>query len=268
MNKRENDTILFNRWYEASETYRRRGFLEQAIACTWKAEQFAYDHYSKFKILLQRGEIESSNKNRYEFSVNSLSAALYEAEQLGCAYVAKVYNKLAHMCSMRYASLGLYYLRKAQVISERLGDEHLLLENKLSRVNSYAILAMRHPYDEQMFLNEAKRVLATVDYEKLPSLQNKMYYKELLGRINHDVTPLIEACTFYESVDAMDEVCRMCDAIIETGINYQQTDKVLPYIDLYRRMVIKRNRKDVKMVLSCIKQAEEIINGILARQAK
>lgn len=265
MGKRVLDSLLFNRWYKASEAYLRRGFMEKALLCTQRAELFANGHYYKYLILLQRGLIESGSKNRYEFSVNSLSAALYEAEQLDDAsYVATVYNKLAHMCSMRYASLGMYYLRKAQVYCERNGDERLLLDNKLSRVNSYAILAMRHPQDEQLFLDEAKRVLDTVDYDSLPLRQNKMYYKELQGRIYHDVAPMIEACKFYESVNAIDEICRLCDAILETGINYQQEEKALPYIDLYRRMVTKRNRKDVNLELNHIKRAEDIIYGILA----
>ena len=216
-------------------------------------------------MLLQRGRIESSNKNRYEFSVNFLSAALYEAEQLGDAYVAHVYDGLAHMCGMQYASLGMYFLRKAQVVSERLGDANLIVGNKLSRVNNYAILAMRCPQDEAMFLDEAKKVLATVDYDSLPMIQNKMYYKELQGRIYHDVKPLIEACAYYQKVDSIDEVCRLCDAIMEIGINYNQVIQAVPYVELYRQMVIKRNRKDKDLSLDYIKKAEEIINGILGK---
>lgn len=267
-NKRVMGSLLFDRWYKASVVYYRRGLFDKAISCTLQAEQYAVGHKMKLTILMQRGEIECSMKNRYEFSVNSLSAALYEAEQLGDIYVVRVYDRLAHMCSLRYAALGMYYLRKAQVIAERLGDTTIILENKMARVNSYSVLTMRHPQDEKLFLDEAKSILATIDYEKLPMLQNKMYYKELQGKIYFDVDPLIEACNFYESVNSIDEVCRMCDAIIEIGVNHNQALKAKPYIDLYRRMVIKRNRNDVSLVLNHINQAEEIINGILARQAK
>ena len=187
---------------------------------------------------------------------------------MGDIYVARVYDKLAHMCSFRYAALGMYYLRKAQVIAKRLGDELVALENKMARINSYSVLAMRHPQDEKLFLDEAKCILATIDYEKLPMLQNKMYYKELQGKIYFDVEPLIEACRFYESVNSIDEICRMCDAIIEIGVNHNQAAKAKPYVDLYRRIVIKRNKKDVSLELNHINQAEEIINGILAGQAK
>ena len=237
----------------------------KAISCTRQTEKYAVGHELKFKMLLQRGIIESSNKNRYEFSVNSLSAALYEAEQLGDAYVAHVYDGLARMCGMQYASLGMYFLRKAQVVSERLGDANLIVGNKLSRVNSYAILAMRCPQDEAMFLDEAKKVLATVDYDSLPMIQHKMYYKEMQGRIYHDVKPLIEACTYYQKVDSIDEICRLCDAILEIGANYNQVIQTLPYVKLYRQMVIRRNRKDKELILDHIKEAEEIINGILGK---
>ncbi len=267
-NQRVLCSLLFDRWYKASEAYHRRGLLEKAVSCTVQAEQYATDHYMKFCILMQRGEIESFMHNRYEFSVNSLSEALYEAEQLGDIYVAQVYNRLAHMCSLRYAALGMYYLRKAQVICERLDDANEILENKMAMVNGYSVLAMRHPQDEKLFLDEAKSILETIDYEKLPVLQNKMYYKELQGKIYFDVDPLIEACNFYERVNSIDEVCRMCDAIIEIGVNHNQASKAKPYIDLYRKMTIKRNRKDLPVVLNHIKQAEEIINGILARQTK
>lgn len=262
-NKPVLSSLLFERWYLAAESYYRRGLLDKAISCTRQTEKYAVGHGQKFKMLLQRGRIESSNKNRYEFSVNSLSAALYEAEQLGDAYVAHVYNGLARMCGMQYASLGMYFLRKAQVVSERLGDANLIVENKLSRVNSYAILAMRYPQDETLFLNEAKKVLATVDYDSLPMIQNKMYYKELQGRIYHDVDPLIEACAYYQKVDSIDEVCRLCDAILEIGANYNQVIQILPYVKLYRQMVIRRNRKDKKLILDHIKEAEEIIYGKL-----
>lgn len=99
-------------------------------------------------------------------------------------------------------------------------------------------------------------------------LQNKMYYKELQGKIYFDVEPLIEACRFYERVNSIDEICRMCDAIIEIGVNHNHAAKAKPYVDLYRRIVIKRNKKDVSLELNHINQAEEIINGILAGQAK
>lgn len=264
-NKPVLSSLQFERWYYAAESYYRRGLLDKAISCTRQTEKYAVGHELKFKMLLQRGRIESSNKNRYEFSVNSLSAALYEAEQLGDAYVAHVYDGLAHMCGMQYASLGMYFLRKAQVVSERLGDANLIVENKLSRVNNYAILAMRCPQDEAMFLDEAKKVLATVDYDSLPMIQNKMYYKELQGRIYHDVKPLIEACAYYQKVDSIDEVCRLCDAIMEIGINYNQVIQAVPYVELYRQMVIKRNRKDKDLSLDYIKKAEEIINGILGK---
>lgn len=264
-NKPVLSSLQFERWYYAAESYYRRGLLDKAISCTRQTEKYAVGHELKFKMLLQRGRIESSNKNRYEFSVNSLSAALYEAEQLGDAYVAHVYDGLAHMCGMQYASLGMYFLRKAQVVSERLGDANLIVENKLSRVNNYAILAMRCPQDEAMFLDEAKKVLATVDYDSLPMIQNKMYYKELQGRIYHDVKPLIEACAYYQKVDSIDEVCRLCDAIMEIGINYNQVIQAVPYVELYRQMLIKRNRKDKDLSLDYIKKAEEIINGILGK---
>lgn len=264
-NKPVLSSLQFERWYYAAESYYRRGLLDKAISCTRQTEKYAVGHELKFKMLLQRGRIESSNKNRYEFSVNSLSAALYEAEQLGDAYVAHVYDGLAHMCGMQYASLGMYFLRKAQVVSERLGDANLIVGNKLSRVNNYAILAMRCPQDEAMFLDEAKKVLATVDYDSLPMIQNKMYYKELQGRIYHDVKPLIEACAYYQKVDSIDEVCRLCDAIMEIGINYNQVIQAVPYVELYRQMVIKRNRKDKDLSLDYIKKAEEIINGILGK---
>ena len=264
-NKPVLSSLQFERWYYAAESYYRRGLLDKAISCTRQTEKYAVGHELKFKMLLQRGRIESSNKNRYEFSVNSLSAALYEAEQLGDAYVAHVYDGLAHMCGMQYASLGMYFLRKAQVVSERLGDANLIVGNKLSRVNNYAILAMRCPQDEAMFLDEAKKVLATVDYDSLPMIQNKMYYKELQGRIYHDVKPLIEACAYYQKVDSIDEVCRHCDAIMEIGINYNQVIQAVPYVELYRQMVIKRNRKDKDLSLDYIKKAEKIINGILGK---
>lgn len=264
-NKPVLSSLQFERWYYAAESYYRRGLLDKAISCTRKTEKYAVGHEQKFKMLLQRGRIESSNKNRYEFSVNSLSAALYEAEQLGDTYVVHVYNGLARMCGMQYASLGMYFLRKAQVVSERLGDANLIEENKLSRVNSYAILAMRYPQDEAMFLDEAKKVLATVDYVSLPMIQHKMYYKEMQGRIYHDVKPLIEACTYYQKVDSIDEICRLCDAILEIGANYNQVIQTLPYVKLYRQMVIRRNRKDKELILDHIKEAEEIINGILGK---
>ena len=264
-NKPVLSSLQFERWYYAAESYYRRGLLDKAISCTRQTEKYAVGHELKFKMLLQRGRIESSNKNRYEFSVNSLSAALYEAEQLGDAYVAHVYDGLARMCGMQYASLGMYFLRKAQVVSERLGDANLIVGNKLSRVNNYAILAMRCPQDEAMFLDEAKKVLATVDYDSLPMIQNKMYYKELQGRIYHDVKPLIEACAYYQKVDSIDEVCRHCDAIMEIGINYNQVIQAVPYVELYRQMVIKRNRKDKDLSLDYIKKAEKIINGILGK---
>ena len=255
----------FERWYYAAESFYRRGLLDKAISCTVAAKKYAVGHEQKFKMLLQRGRIESSNKNRYEFSVNSLSAALYEAEQLGEAYVAQAYNELAHMFGLRYAALGIYFLRKAQVVSERLSDANLLVRNKLSRVNCYAILAMRYPQDETIFLDEAKKVLATVDYDSLPMIQNKMSYKELQGKIYHDVKPLIEACAYYQKVDSIDEVCRLCDAILEIGVNYNQVIQAVPYVELYRQMVIKRNRKDKDLSLDYIKKAEEIINGILGK---
>lgn len=264
-NKPVLSSLQFERWYFAAESYFRRGLLDKAISCTRQTEKYAVGHEQQFRMLLQRGKIESSNKNRYEFSVNSLSTALYEAEQLGDAYVAQAYNGLAHMFGLRYAALGIYFLRKAQVVSERLGDVNLLVGNKLSRVNSYAILAMRYPQDETLFLNEAKKVLATVDYDSLPMIQSKMYYKELQGRIYHDVEPLIEACAYYQKVNSIDEVCRLSDAILEIGVNYNQVIQAVPYVELYRQMVIKRNRKDKDLILDHIKKAEEIINGILGK---
>lgn len=262
-NKLVLSSLLFERWYLAAEFYYRRGLLDKAISCTVEAEKYAVGHEKKFRMLLQRGRIESSNKNRYEFSVNSLSAALYEAEQLGEAYVAQAYNGLAHMFGLRYAALGIYFLRKEQVVSERLSGANLLVGNKLSRVNCYAILAMRYPQDETIFLDEAKKVLAKVDYDSLPIIQNKMYYKELQGKIYHDVKPLIEACAYYQKVDSIDEVCRLCDAILEIGINYYQEIQALPYVELYRQMEIMRNREDKKIILEHIKEAEEIIYGKL-----
>ena len=131
-NKPVLSSLQFERWYYAAESFYCRGLLDKAISCTVAAKKYAVGHEQKFKMLLQRGRIESSNKNRYEFSVNSLSAALYEAEQLGEAYVAQAYNELAHMFGLRYAALGIYFLRKAQVVSERLSDANECNESSLS----------------------------------------------------------------------------------------------------------------------------------------
>lgn len=175
---------------------------------------------------------------------------------------------MAHMCSMRYVGLGISFLRKAQVIGDKLGDAKLILDNKFARANSYIVLAMRYPNEEQLFLDEAKRVLASIEYDKLPLPQNKIYYKEMWARVNHDVEPLKEAYAFYAKINALDDICRICDAIIEIGINYHQPAQALPYIAIYREALIKRNRKDVQANLGYLQQAEEIINGILGRETK
>lgn len=260
--------LLFDRWFTASQVYFRRGLLERALEATYQAEPYAEGHLLRYKMLFWRGMIESANLNRYEFAVNSLSEALYEAEQLGELYVAKVYDHLAHMCSMRYASLGMSFLRKAQALCERMDDKGMLLENRMARVNSYYGLSLRHPQDEKLFLDEARRVLKQVDYDSLPLLQNKMFYKELLGKITHDVNPIVEACKFYQDVDSIDEVCRCCDSILEIGINYQQAATALPYVDLYRKTAIRRHSKDLDFELKNIQKAEDIIYGILGKQKK
>ena len=260
--------LLFDRWYTSANVYFRRGLLDRALEATFQAEPYAEGHFLRYKMLLLRGEIESAKMNMYEFSVNSLSSALYEAEQLGETYVIDVYNRLAHMFSMRYASLGMSFLRKAQALCERLGDEKLLLENRMARVNSYYGLSLRHPQDEKMFLDEAQQVLNLVDYDSLPLPQNKMYYKELLGKITHNVDPIIEACKFYQGVDALDEICRCSDSILVTGINYEQAAKALPYVEIYRKTAMKRNDKDLALELQYIQKAEDIIYGILGKQKK
>ncbi len=172
------------------------------------------------------------------------------------------------MFSLRYASLGMSFLRKAQALCERLGDEKLLLENRMIRVDSYYGLSLRQPQDEKMFLDEAKHVLSLIDYDSLPLLQNKMYYKELLGKITHNVDPIIEACKFYQGVDALDEICRCCDTILVIGINYEQAVKALPYVEIYRKTAMKRNDKDLALELQYIQKAEDIIYGILGKQKK
>ena len=267
-NQKVSITLLFERWYHEAEVLRRQGFYDKALLCAYQAEAFADNPLHKFRTLLLRGDIESANNNRYEFGINSLSLALYEAEQLGQQYVAQVYNKMAHMCSMRYAGLGIYFLRKAQVIGDKLGDAQLILDNKFARANSYIVLAVRHPNEEQLFLDEAKRVLNSIQYDKLPLPQNKIYYKEMWARVNHDVEPLKDAYVFYAKINALDDVCRICDAIIEIGINYHQPAQALPYIAIYREALIKRNRKDVQANLGYLQQTEEIINGILGRETK
>lgn len=266
--KEVKENLLFDRWYTASQFYFRRGFLKRALEATFQAEPYARGHFLRYKMLLLRGEIESAKKNMYEFSVNSLSSALYEAEQLGETYVIDVYNRLAHMFSMQYASLGMSFLRKAQALCERLGDEKLLLENRMARVNSYYGLSLRHPQDEKMFLDEAQQVLNLVDYDSLPLLQNKMFYKELLGKITHNVAPVIEACKFYQDVEALDEICRCCDTILVIGINFGQAAKALPYVEIYRKAAMKRNDKNLALELQYIQKAEDLIYGILGKQKK
>lgn len=61
-NKRVLGSLLFDRWYKASEAYHRRGLLDKAISCTIQAEKYATGHEMKYIILMQRGEIESSMK--------------------------------------------------------------------------------------------------------------------------------------------------------------------------------------------------------------
>lgn len=138
----------------------------------------------------------------------------------------------------------------------------------MARVNSYYGLSLRHPQDEKMFLDEAQQVLNLVDYDSLPLPQNKMYYKELLGKITHNVDPIIEACKFYQGVDALDEICRCSDSILVTGINYEQAAKALPYVEIYRKTAMKRNDKDLALELQYIQKAEDIIYGILGKQKK
>lgn len=263
--KKVRNGLRFDRWYFASIAYHRRGFLAKALKATEYAECYAQGHFPRYKLLLLRGNIECDNLKRYEFAVNSLSSALYEAEQIGDLYVAKVYHQLARMCSVRYAALGMSFLRKAQALCERIGDKDMLTENKMARVNSYYVLSLSYPKDEKIFLDEAKHVLESVDYDSLPLLQNKMYYKELLGDITHDVVPIIEACKFYIKIDSVDEICRLCDSILEKGINYQQAAKALPYIDLYRKTAIRRNDKNLELELKHIQEMEGIIYGILGK---
>lgn len=258
--------LFFDRWLSASEYFMRKGFLDKALDATIQAEPFAKGHLLRYKLFYQRGKIECANKNRYEFAVNSFSLALYEAEQLGGLAVVKVYNQLAHMCGIHYAALGMSFLRKAQVLCKRMGDKNLIEENKLYRINGYYVLSLCHPQEAKLFLDEAQDVLNAVDYDSLPLLQNKMFYKKLQGEITHDVNPIIEACAYYHQVNSIYEICRCCDSIIEIGINYGQAAKALPYIGLYRNAALKQNRKDLQQMLQHIQEAEEIINGILGKQ--
>ena len=111
-------------------------------------------------------------------------------------------------------------------------------------------------------------MLSLIDYDNLPLLQNKMYYKELLGKITHDVDPVIEACKFYQGVDALDEICRCSDSIVVIGINFGQAAKALPYVEIYRKTAMKRNDKNLALELQYIQNAEDIIYGILGKQKK
>ena len=53
--------------------------------------------------------------------------------------------------------------------------------------------------------------------------------------------------------------------LLSKALHHDISCLAVPYVELYRQMVIKRNRKDKDLNLDYIKKTEEIINGILGK---
>jgi hypothetical protein len=230
--------IIYYRILFEIELLTRQGDFHKALNCINKNLDQFEKHEQRARLLLKKGIIEI-DQNYPIFRINSLSEALYEAEAANdLILIADIYSEISRMFATKYKALGNYFIRKSETIFRENKCIQKLYESQMYRaINSFFIF-VDNPQNTQ-FKKEAERIISSINRSDILSESSRFYYDRIRGQIFQEEESLFSALNFYIKVNALKDICQVCDYLITLYMNNDKKDRIKQVIPIYRETAIR-----------------------------
>lgn len=226
------------------ELFLRRGNYKGAEKVVIEALNYVTTDEERCKFLINAGKVDNEDRLRDEFRINKLSDALFLAEKIGDMKLqAEVYQHLSGMFKTRYMYLAINFIRKAEVIYEKLGDRGNMDLCRLNRCAMYYSIGTENNGLIAELKDETIRILNEVDISRIPSPHASLFYAYLVACMKSDLHKLIWVCREYQRMGVHEEVCRTADRILEISYSKGMYDVTRKYIDIFLDANKKTNKK-------------------------
>lgn len=210
----------------------RQGRLADACDVLKEALDLGCTSDVRQRLLYTLGSIETSMTGP-EYKINTLCEALGEAEQEGDEdHIAMCYREMSRMFSyLGQGATGLSLLQKAEQYYMIHHKEHELMGTRMYMAMNYMAIYNTPKYTNQLgkmnidrFYQQAKAYIGMVDVDKLPLESDRAFYNRTYGLIYSDIASIEKALTFYQRVNAYQDI-KDCEGYIRTIRNMQSQQK-------------------------------------------
>ncbi len=197
--------LTFRFLYFQAELALRTGHYRKALHAL-ELNLASFDRYPdlKFKLLLKAGKLEC-HSNRLNISPRYFSEALALAEsQAKPLMIAEAYGEIAHMFSIRYQGLAIYFHRKAERAYSEAGDSHNLTQQRINRAYLCAITARIKPNlnHKERLEDEAVTIFANTDTSRFNphEIRHFLHRKGVILRDENIIKRLIDDMAHVEAL--------------------------------------------------------------------
>lgn len=224
------------------ELNHRAGNPQKALELVLEAEKLCDTPSKKVMMLIHKGFLETELTGVF-FNVNSFSDALRVAEESGDQFlIARVYTEMNGMFYSRYPGIGIYFLRKAEVIYRKVGERHHLTQVWMYLAFSLATVYDRTPVKEnECFRQEAERIVYSITEEQLVMPSDFAFYNRVKGFVLKDEDFIEKALDYYLSINAVQEVARTVDMYMSVSLNNRHNEKALAKMPIYKDYVCAKH---------------------------
>ena len=217
----------------------RTGHLEAAIDTISETLESYPTISSRGELLLLKAEyVNDCDYPKIDISI--ASEALGEAEKKDDqALVAQAYSLIASILCMAYPALGIYFIRKAEIIFYDIDKKQYirsLLDHALSSFIAYLYYSKR-----DVLLDEAKRLLKQVEphLDEIPFM--RPFYLQWKGIIENDVESLKASLDFFLNNKAYLEAIRIYNFIVGYYVNHKDYKTACKYLEKWLKVCYKVN---------------------------
>lgn len=225
----------------------RSGHLDAAIDTISETLESYPTISCRGELLLLKAEY-VNDRDYPKIDISIASEALGEAEKKDDqALVAQAYSLIASILCMAYPALGIYFIRKAEIIFYDI-DKKQYIQSLLDR-SLYSFIAYLYYPKNNILLDEAKKLLKQVEphLNEVPFI--KPFYLQRKGIIEHDIEALKASLEIFLNVKAYREVIRIYNFIVGYYIDNRDRQTACQYLEKWLKVCYKvKYFKNIKYI--------------------
>lgn len=227
-----NNHLLMN-----AEFLYRLGRYDKAKGLLKRVTESSKDADMLSKAYMMSGQIAINEYHSFypEAAMEPLAKSLGEAEKINDeSSIINIYGEIGRMLGKEHPALGLSMHWKAQVLAEKLKDDHKIYVSRLYRARSYIEIMMRYNglNKPEVYRKEAERLISSIDRNKIPSESLKAFYDETFGYLMGDDATADRALDYFIEHHAYDKVYELAENISGRAIFKKDFEKLNRMMDL------------------------------------